>query len=314
MTYATGHLPDHPEVVKTRRGVHLLPGFKATTVLPLVTTNRANLDASKGGPGVLNQKSLGGCEGMGNGSAGTLRLANLGVSKGLLSPIQLYLGALMCDQTLQPDGTLTVVTDTGTMPQSIQNAWQTFGAKLAATDPQYPVADDLSNIYKEPTVPTSPLILPAMETLYGDGSFRYSGAYFVTATGGQRLLQALSVLATGRTLTDSIPASGAQFQGYTGGILGALSGPIDHCNHILDYEWTGTTAQFASFTAALANGDTTTASSLDSYLVLHCVNSWGLGWGEADAVSAQTGGLYRANIDYFNQAVDLCVIDISSAS
>ncbi len=312
--FSRGHLPDHEAVKKSRRGVHLLPGLKMTTALPLATTNRAKLPVSSGGPGVLNQKGVGACEGFGHASAGTLRLANLGISKGLLSPVQLYLGALMCDQTLQADGTLSVVTDTGTMPQSIQNAWLTFGAKLASGDPQYPVADDNSNIYKDPADPNSPLLLPAMETLYGDGSLRYQGAYFVTATGSQRFLQAMNVLAAGRTMTDAIPASGSQFQSYSGGILGALSGPIDHCNHILDYEWSGTAEEFASFVAALANGDDTTVAKLAPNLLWHCVNSWDVTWGEADAVSQQTGGLYRANSDYFTQAEDLCAIDISSAS
>ena len=37
------------------------------------------------------------------------------------------------------------------------------------------------------------------------------------------------------------------------------------------------------------------------------------GVSEADKVSGMPGGMYRANISYFNQAEDLCVLDLSAA-
>jgi hypothetical protein len=316
MTYSTGHIPDHPIVVAKRPGLHLHPKFGAimstTPNLPMFTTNRTNLSAAKGGPDVINQDGVGGCEGCAHASAGTLRLANTGQSKGLISNSALYLGALMCDQTLLPNATLSTITDTGTMPSSIIQGWLTFGARLAANDPQCPM--QTSTMYKDPSDPNSPLILPAPEVLYSDSPYRYSGAYFITANGTEYLLQALSVLASGRTITDAIPASDSEFQKYTGGILGALSGPTDHANHILDYEWSGSSADWTTFLTALAQGNSTQSNTLASNLVFVCVNSWSTSWGEGDTMSEISGGLYRGNIDYFNQAESLCVIDISSAS
>jgi len=310
-----GHIPDHPAVISKRRGLHLYSAFSAIMALvaslPMQTTNRANLSAAKGGPGVLNQGPTGSCEGHGHASACTLRLANTGQSKGLISPVALYLGALMCDSTVQPDGTLSPVLDTGTTPSSIQTAWGTFGARLAANDTQYPA--NPATLYKDPSDQSSVLILPAPETLYADSPYRYNGAYFIIANGTVALLQALSTLASGRTITDAIPASGAEFQSYSGGILGALSGPTDHCNHILDYEWLGSSADWLSFVTALTQGNTSQAASLGVNLIFHCVNSWGLTWGEGDAVSGMTGGLYRANQDYLNQAQSLLVVDIQAA-
>ena len=122
------------------------------------------------------------------------------------------------------------------------------------------------------------------------------------------------MLASGRTITDAIPASGSQFQSYSGGVLGALSGPIDHCNHILDYEWTGSNQDWLTFVTALSQGNTSVATSLGTNLIFHCVNSWGVTWGEADVVSGEPGGFYRANTNYFNQAQSLLVVDIQAAA
>lgn len=313
---ARGHIADHPEVVKKRAPLHHHPLFGTiiTTVLPLATTNRAFMAPAKGGPGIINQHAVGGCEGCANGGAATLRMAILGKSKGLISPTQLYLGALMFDQTLNPDGTLSMVTDTGTQPSSIYTAFLTFGARLAATDPQYPM--DVSTLYKTPSDSNSALILPTVDSgLYADSPYRFNGAYFIMATGPARLLQLLTVLASGRPVSDAIPASGQQFQGYTGGILGALDGPVDHANYIVDYEWTGSAQDWVSLVIALQQNDVTTTARLAVNLVFHCNNSWGDdGWGEADTVSTMIGGTYRANIDYVNQAEDLCVVDLSAAA
>jgi len=312
-----GHIADHPEVVKKRPGLHLHPLFGAiiTTALPLMTTNRINMPPAKGGPGIVNQHDVGGCEGCAHASGGTLFLAGKGKSKGLISNVALYLGALMFDQTLNPDGTLSTITDTGTQPSSILSGWQTFGARLAANDPQYPMAS--STLYKTPGDPNSSLILPAVDGgLYADAAYRFNGAYFIAAAGPAQLLQLLTVLASGRPVTDAIPASGQQFQSYTGGILGALDGPVDHANLIVDYEWVGTATDWVLFVIAIQQNDAATTTRLAVNLVLHCVNSWGddTGWGEADAVSTMIGGTYRANIDYLNLAEDLCVVDLSAVA
>jgi hypothetical protein len=320
MTFSTGHIPDLPEIVKRRVGMHMHPAYRTirATALPMQTTNRLKLLVDKGGPGILNQHDVGGCEGCGHAEAGTLRLANLGVSRGLISNTALYLGALLVDRQIDVvTGQLSVVTDTGTMPSSIQAGWQTFGARLAADDPQCPMQS--SSLYVTPSDSNSPLILPAPETLYADSPYRYGGTYFIQTVGCQKVLDLMTTHASGRTCTDAIPASGSQFQSYTGGVIGALDGPVDHCNHLLDYSWTGSAADFSAFVSALQQGAWTTAMGLamagtTPNLVFYGQNSWDITWGESDVVSRASGGLYRANINHVNQAEDLCVVDISAAS
>jgi len=315
MTYSTGHLPDHPEVVRRRPGIHLHPRFAtwmgAVASLPLQTTNRAKLMPDKGGPGVLDQDGVGACEGHAHAAGGTLLLANQGKSQGLISPTMLYLGALMCDSSVQADGTLSPVTDTGTMPSFILNAWQTFGAVLAKDDPQFPCTTGV--VYQNPSDPNSTLILPPASRLYAASTLRYQGGYFLPP-GPQRTLTLLAALAGGYPISDALPASGPEFQGYRGGVLGALSGPIDHANLIMDYSWLGTPDQFTQYLTALQQGNTTTIASLDQYLLTIQLNSWSTGWGESDAVSGAPGGTYRANTSYIHQAEDLCALELSLAS
>jgi len=317
MSFRTGHLPDHAEVVKRRKGLHLFAGFAGilalSSALPMATQNRAKLSPSQGGPGILDQDGVGACEGHAHASGGTLRLALLGQSQGLISPTMLYTGALLFDQTLNPDGTLSTVRDAGTMPSSIDSAWQTFGAVLAKDDPLYPCRS--ATLYVRPGDPNSPLRTPGPDQLYAASPYRFSGTYFITAQGPGRLLQALSVLAAGRPITDAIPASDQAFQQFSGGsVLGALAGPIDHANLIVDYEWTGSVADWATFLTALQQNDTTTVTHLAKDLVFHCVNSWSEGWGEGDTVAGVPGGMYRADVSYFNQAEDLSVVDIQAAA
>jgi hypothetical protein len=316
MTFHTGHIPDHPEVVKKRTGIHLHPKFASwmagVASLPMQTTNRAKLMPQFGGPGVLNQNDTGSCEGHGHAAGGTLLLANQGKSQGLISPAMLYLGALLCDSTLQADGTLSTITDTGTMPSSIQSAWQTFGAILAVNDPQYPAIS--TTMYQTPSNPNSPLIIPGPDKLYAASPYRFQGMYFLATGGPAKTLALLVALAGGYPVSDAIPASGAQFQGYTGGVLGALSGDIDHCNLIMDYQWTGTSTQWTQYVTALTQNNISAMLPLNQYLLLICLNSWSTSWGEADAVSTATGGTYQANTDYLTQAESLCALEISLAA
>lgn len=315
--YRTGHIPDHKEVVARRVALHHSASFAAIMALaaslPMETTNRASMPPEKGGPGILDQHDTGSCEGHAHASGGTLVLACQGTSPGLISPAQLYLGALRFDAQLQPDGTLSAVTDTGTMPSSINSAWHTFGAQLAKDDPQYPCSS--ATMYATPSDPNSVLILPPPERLYADSPFRFKGQYFITAGSGSpaRLLQALSVLASKRVITDAIPASGNDFQGYRGGVLGALSGEIDHANLIVDYKWTGSAADWLTFVTALGQNNSSQVSALAGNLLFICVNSWSVTWGEGDEVSTMPGGMYRANIHYLDQSEDLSVLDLEAA-
>ena len=272
MTYRTGRLADPADVVARRPGVHLHPAIRAMRAapLPLATNNRVMLDPSRGGPGILDQGQTGSCEGHAHASAVTLYFACLGKAIPLVSPVGLYTGARIVSRQPDADGTLPALSDDGTEPGLIVQAMQTLGACSAATWGDYPA--DPVTINDEPT----------LAKLEAEADFTLDGAYFITSSGDQKVRDLMGCLAAGIPVTDAIPASGPEFQGYTGGVLGALSGPIDHANLIVDYEWDGTNL---------------------SSIVLHCVNSWGM-WGEA--------GQYRASRPYLDQAEDLCVMALTA--
>jgi hypothetical protein len=136
------------------------------------------------------------------------------------------------------------------------------------------------------------------------------GAFFVQTTGDQKLLDMMTLLAAGVTFTISIPASGPEFQGYSGGVLGALSGPIDHCTRCIDYQFSGTALQFDSFVSALRSGDTATSAALATYLTVICVNSWGT-WGTALDVPEIGGGLFLGNRAFVDQLADPCALKLA---
>ena len=109
--YPRGHIPDHPAVVAARAGIHLHPKYAAirATPLPLASTNRPTLLPSAGGPGILNQNDTGSCEGHAHASGVTLRLALAGTPlPEVVSPVGLYLGALLVDRTPNADGSWTL--------------------------------------------------------------------------------------------------------------------------------------------------------------------------------------------------------------
>jgi hypothetical protein len=77
---------------------------------------------------------------------------------------------------------------------------------------------------------------------------------------------------------------------------------------------TGIAADWLTFVTALQQNNTAGVQALVSNLIFHAVNSWDVTWGEGDVVSTMPGGMYRANINYFNQAEDLCVVDLKAAA
>jgi hypothetical protein len=280
MTFFTGHRPDPPEVVARRPKLHLHPRIGAirATPIPLKTNNRAKLDSSVGGPGILDQGQTSSCEGHAHASAITLYFACLGKPIPLVSPVGLYQGALLLQRQPNTDGTLPPLSDDGTEPSLIIQAMSEFGASSADTYGNYPA--DPSTITSEPT----------LAQLEAEQNFVLNGAYFMASTGDDKVRDLMACLAAGEFVTDAIPASGPEFQGYSGGVLGALSGPIDHANLIVDYEWDG--------------------SNLSSVIV-YCANSWGMQWGAALAPGI-SGGMYQANRAYVDQAADFCVMNLTA--
>ena len=303
--YPRGHIPDHPAVAARRLGLHLHPGFGAMRAapLPLKTANRQRIKV------VLSQTDTSTCEGHAHAAIFTLRLELAGTPlPEVISPVGLVLGAYMADRVPNADGSLPYLLDQGTMPSSVLAAAQSWGTCGASVWGQYPASSQ--SMYIDPTganpgIPQGACIEPTPERLYAESAYKLRGAYFVQTTGLQKVLDILGALATGRPLSDAIPASGQDFQGYRGGILGPTTGDIDHANGIIDYEWTGSPEQFTAWQAG--------APSLDQYLVGYGLNSWGTGWGESD-ITGIPGGLYRFNRAFFDQLQDPCVADIVRAA
>jgi hypothetical protein len=309
MTRRTGHIPDSVGVEARRLGLHLHPDYAAihATPLPLATHNRSSLPASEGGPGVQDQSDTGACEGFAHSSGATLFFAVKKTPIPLVSAQGLYYGALKVDRVPAADGSLPKLFDTGTTPSAIQLAWSVYGAASSTAWGQNPCST--ATMYVDPNDPAQikaggPMLEPTPEQMFAEFPVRFGGAFFVQSTGLQKVLGILSAVAAGYPVTIAIPASGKEFQNYMGGVLGTLSGPVDHANLIADYAWTGTQAQFTAWQAG--------ASGLDSYLIGYGVNSWGTEWGESD-VSEIPGGMYRFSRSFFDQLQSPSVLNLRSS-
>jgi len=297
--YPRGHIPDHPAVAAKRHGLHLFRGIGAirAAVVPLDgTKNRLWLPVSKGGPGIQNQLDMSDCEGFAHSSGATLRLAIAGTPVPRRAAGGLYLGALMADRVPNADGSLPYLIDQGTMPSSILSAWQLWGSTDEATWGQQPASSQ--TMYADPTgsnpaIPQGALTEPKPEQLYAEKACTFNGAHFIQSTGDQKVLDIMQALAAGYPVSIAIPASGQDYQGYRGGVLGALSGPIDHANMLVDVlSWDGKDPSSAIF--------------------IGC-NSWGdTGWGESDA-DGIAGGMYRCSRAFIDQLEDPCVLDVARA-
>jgi hypothetical protein len=205
----------------------------------------------------------------------------------------------MCDAVPNADGTLPPLIDTGTMPSSILSGMLLYGGCGASVWGQYPASS--ATMYAADQSTPGALIQPTPNQLYSERAFRLDGAYFVTSSGAALVRDVMRVLASGRVMTNAIPASGSAFQSYSGGVLSALDGPFDHAQLAVDYEWMGTSYDLDAF----MGGD----DSLVGAAQLHGVNSWGEGWGERDGING-LGGQYRADSNFIQQAQDWCVLDL----
>lgn len=302
--FRRGHIADHPQTVARRLGLHLHPDFgamRAGTLPMAAATYRDNLPTSAGGPGILNQNDTDTCEGHAHAAGATLLFKNEDDAlPEVLSPAGLALGAYLVDRGPPgSDGKLPDMLDVGTMPSSVLTAFAAWGAVGASAWGQYPVSS--KSLYVDPSNPNSPVIPPPPDKLFLESSCRLKGAYFVQTVGLQKVLDILRALAAGKPVSIAIPASGQAFQSYTGGILGALAGPVDHANLLIGYAWTGTQAQFDAWQGG--------ATGLDQYLVLVDQNSWGEGWGWSD-VPGIAGGLCQVGRAFVDQLQDACVLDL----
>lgn len=256
MSRATGLVRDHDEVVKRRvsfRAMRL-----AAQPIPL------SVDLTPFAPPIADQNGFGACVGFSYSSAATCRLAAAGTPVARVSPFCVYKLARCLDRA----GASVALTDSGTTPQSAIAAFQNWGVVSDATWGQ----EDGSTLNAEPT----------LTELEEASDFCLSGAYFIQSSGDQRVIDICTALAAGYPCGISLAASGAEFNNYGGGVLGALDGPIDHENYVVGY----------------------TLSAPNDYtsVVVKCVNSWGTGWGEV--------GFYRANRAFVDQCEDWSVLDV----
>ena len=266
-----------PEAVRQRRpGFHLLKAKRGlgSIVLPPSTNNRALLDPARGGPGVLDQGPTNSCVGHAHASGITLRYAIEGRPIPLVSPIGIYTVARMISRAPRADGTLPLLSDDGTEPGLAILGMSEWGVASAATWGNYPASP--STINNEPSI----------QELEAAGEFKLDGAYFMQETGDLLCRDLMTAMAAGYPVTSAIAASSGAFEGYQGGVLGALDDDIDHATLWLDYErWNG--------------------SDL-SKVVFWGVNSWNVTWGQA--------GLYEFSRDFgVKYGGDACVLQISSA-
>jgi hypothetical protein len=309
----TGHIPDPPAIVSRRNGFHLYRARArlGAAALPLLTTNRAWLPADKGGPGILQQAQTSSCTGHASAGAGTSRFSIAQTPVALLSPIQPYWGGITIDRGAGaiPGVPMPVLVDNGAEPSQVVRAVMEDGWVKATTWGNFPA--DPATITKEGLVPTLDLA----------AEFELQGAYFLPDAPGARILDLLTALAAGEPVTQSVQGGCAAFQNYTGGVLTAatLTGDLDHYTYAIDYAFSGTPAEWATFTSALAAGDATAYTALLHFLSIYHVNSWGEdpengGWGEADAVSGLKGGFYRSDGTAIVTMADFAVWDVTPSA
>ncbi len=257
---------------------------------------------------IANAMAVHNCEAHAHAAAITLYFAVLGKPlPELLSPVGIAYGMYTIDRPPPaPDGTLVPLFDVGSMPSSVLSALGRWGGCGASVWGQYPASSATMYV---PGTTDAELIEPAPEKFKAESPIRVDGAFFVQSSGLQRRIDIMSALAVGRPVSMAIPASGATFQAYRGGILRAvdLTGDVDHANYLLDYEWSGTQAELTSWLQG--------APGLDNKLSFWNGNSWGEdGFGTSD-VPGIRGGLWQCDVTALDSSIqDACVLAITGTT
>lgn len=268
--HGRGHRPDPAEVVARRKGFHLLSARArmSANALPL-SVDLTRYVTGNGGPGILDQGSTSSCEGHAHAGAISVRFAVLGTPIPLPSPIGIYTMARCVGG--RPGAALV---DDGTEPSLAIAAIQEWGVASAETWGNYPADPGTINA------------APSLAELEVASDFMLRGGYFLQSSGDQKVRDIMTALAAGYPVVMALPASGAGFNGYASGILGALDGPVDHANYVVGYE----------------------VKSLGDYssVVVKCVNSWGMLWGMQ--------GMYKGNRAFVDQLADCCALDVMPAT
>jgi hypothetical protein len=271
MNVRTGYRPDPPGVRARRAGFHLLKarhGLGASALPPSVDW-RAQVLA---GPGILDQGQTGSCTGHAVAGAITTRFFLQSIPIALVSPVGCYTVGRAIDRQPNADGSLPPLTDDGAEPSQVVRGISEWGVCSASTWGNYPA--DPATINEEPT----------FAELEAASEFELVGAYFLQSQGDAFVLDLMTALAAGFPVTHALCASDPAFNNYTGGVLGAMSGSLDHYNFIAGYEWDGRDPRS---------------------IVILAANSWSPEWGEQ--------GFYRADRAFVDQIQDCAAFDVMAA-
>lgn len=255
MTHARGHIVAPPEVRARRKKIAMLaarrPALMGGATLPL-SVDLSQFITGNGGPGIPNQGDAGACEGFAFRTAIGARMAFLGKPIARPAALGIYKLARRIDLSdmSQP------LADSGTMTDSAEAAVSKWGVVSETTWGEL-AADgtpDMNAINVDPD----------LSKLEKAALCKFNGAYALTddMASDQLIVDILTALAAGYLVCYSLPASGADFQNYSGsGTVPSLTGPIDHENVIC--------------------GCTIPEAGAYDQAVIKAANSWDITWGDA---------------------------------
>lgn len=270
MNYGRGYKPDPAEVVARRPGFHLLRDRRALKVAIMPTSvDWSPYVIGADGPGILNQGQTGSCTGHATAGGITTRFAIENAPIRLVSPIGCYTVGRRIGQQPNPDGSIPPLADDGAEPSQVIAGISEWGVCSAEAWGSYPA--DPATINNEPD----------LQQLEAVSEFTLRGAYFLQSQGDQFVKDLMLAIASGFPVTAAVAASDPLFNDYTGGILGAMGGGLDHYVYACGFEWDGTDPRS---------------------VVVKYVNSWGSSWGES--------GFFRANRGFIDQTMDCAVFDV----
>lgn len=124
-------------------------------------------------------------------------------------------------------GHFEALSDSGASPNEVFRAINEYGLK-----PLGPLVRGRYSDAHEDTINDE----PTLTDLLAESRNILVGEYGITGTVDSRRQQARMALASGKPVCAAISGSSALFQNYTGGVLGALNGPLDHYVCLIGYE------------------------------------------------------------------------------
>ena len=301
--HGRGYNAAPPDVVARRVAFRVLSAkagrVASASALPLLTSNRQFVAAALGGPGILDQDGTDGCVGHVISNCITTRFSLCKTPIALVTPIGCYTVGRDILRVVNPDGTLSKLTDSGLDPDVGMQGVQTYGVCSAMTWGNFPASP--ATVNAEPT----PAQLEAAK------DFVLQGAYFIYGSNASTLLQIMQALASQYPVSNSVASRNVGFDEYTGGVIPAsvMDGTLDHYTMLIDYQWLSDEASFEAFVTKLQNDEVDMAAIAN--LIIYGVNSWGESWGESD-VAGISGGLYRVQADALSFMDSFCVWDVAT--